>query len=150
VRPRLNLSARAAALWMALSIAAASGGAGEPPARIRFCDEILVTLSSSEFVHYEATVAPNGLIELAEYGQFPASGLSTVELERAITRELIARDQLAHVNATVVRHDAPGCSVIDVPKARQPEALAIPEVHVESDTKPTLELWRPAETDLAP
>lgn len=135
---------------MALSVGATADVASGPQAKIRFCDEILVTISAHELVQYEATVSPSGLIELAEHGQFPASGLATIELERAIDRALLEKGQASEAAVTIVRRDAPDCSLIDMPESAAPEKLPISEVRVESDTKPTIELWRPDGHDARP
>lgn len=134
-----------AGAWLALAWLCAWQAGAEPLRRVRFCDEILVTLSGEQLVQYTTTVSPEGLIEIAGNGLIAAAGQTPDALARSI--EIVSREHARTLVASVsiVRANSPGCSVVTLPAQPRPEREPIPDWELEIDTAPQLELqiWRP-------
>ncbi|HEY5658990.1 MAG TPA: polysaccharide biosynthesis/export family protein [Myxococcota bacterium] len=113
------LSGVAAALLLAASASA------EPAKKIRFCDELLITISAEPAVQHSVTVTPDGLIEIPEVGAQPAAGFAPRALASSIAGRLGKRE--TSVAVSIVRRDAPDCSFIDLPPTPRPDLEPIPD-----------------------
>jgi hypothetical protein len=133
-------------VWLALGWLCAWPAAADSPRRVRLCDELLVTLSGEQLVQYTTTVSPEGLMEIEGSGPIAAAGQTPEALAHSIeiVSQQHARKLLASVS--IVRGDSPGCSVVTLPPQQRPEREPIPDLELEIDTAPHLEmeLWRPA------
>ena len=136
------LSRGALALLSGLCLCALDARA-DPARRIRFCDELLISVSAEQILQQEATVAPNGLIEIAGGELLPAAGLTPEALARSIETAHRERNQEVLASVSIVRRNSPDCSVVTLPLASLPAREAMPQLKPEFDTKRALDLWMP-------
>ncbi len=145
-----SLAGRAIVTGAAAALLLAAGAFAEPAEKIRFCDELLITIAASATVHHSVTVAPSGLIEIPEIGAHPAVGLAKRELARSIADLLRAQEPEASASVAIVRRDAPGCSIIELPPPSLPQAAPIPDIELSAETELEIELDLPDTLDAAP
>lgn len=122
----------------------------EPAEKIRFCDELLVTIAGSAIVHHQVTVAASGLIEIPEVGAHPAAGLGKRELATSIATQLGGSGPEPKVSVAIVRRDVPGCSFIELPATPLPEPAPIPTTELNTQTELEIQLDLPDTFDTTP